>query len=381
VQVSSVVIAPVIAGFEITRPRYEVAQHRILAWLAAAHAEAEAAILGLDADARAELATKLARVIERVGCGPDRIARRGQSIADIETFRWEGDGIYDIRSYPHGRGTAARTRAFAEIVDAYFAEAYAGDATPPDDLIHVTCTGYASPSGAQKLVAARRWPTRVTHAFHMGCYAAIPALRIARGFVATGARRVDLVHTELCSLHVDPTDHALEQLVVQSLFADGFVRYSASDDHAGPGLAVRALHEQLVPESADAMTWTVGDHGMQMTLARDVPDRIAAGVRHFVVELFARGGVELARLHDGVVAVHPGGPKIIDRVRDALELDDVQVAASRGVLRDYGNMSSATLPHIWARVIDDSAVAPGSIVASLAFGPGLTMCGALLEKR
>ena len=67
----------------------------------------------------------------------------------------------------------------------------------------------------------------MTHAYHMGCYAAMPALRIAAGFVATGSRRVDSSHTELCSLHLDPTDHRLEQLVVQSLFADGLIRYSA----------------------------------------------------------------------------------------------------------------------------------------------------------
>jgi predicted naringenin-chalcone synthase len=370
-----------LVAFAPTRPRFEVAQRRILDWLAAAHVEAEATILGLDAGSRARFATRFANLIDRVACGPDRVARRGQSIAEMDALRWDGDGIYALREHPHGRGTAARTRMFAEVVDAYFARAYASDVEPPDDLVHVTCTGYVSPSGAQKLVAARRWPTRVTNACHMGCYAAMPALRIATGFLATGSRRVDLVHTELCSLHLDPSDHALEQLVVQSLFGDGLIRYAAVPERAGAGLAIRALHERLVPETTDAMTWSVGDHGMQMTLARDVPDHIAAGVRGFVGELFARAGVELTRLRDAVVAVHPGGPKIIDRVQHALELADAQVAASRGVLRDCGNMSSATLPHVWARVLDDPDVASGTLVPSLAFGPGLTMCGALLEKR
>lgn len=369
-----------LTDFRAVRPRFEIPQQRILDWLAAAHAEAEAVRAQLDEPGRARFAAQIARVITRVACGPDRIARRGQSIEDLDAFRWDGDGIYDIRRHPRGKGTAARTRVFAEIVDAYFARAYADDGAPPDDLIHVTCTGYASPSGAQKLVAARRWPTRVTHAYHMGCYAAIPALRIASGFVAAASQHVEIAHTELCSLHLDPTDHALEQLVVQSLFADGFIRYACVPQRAGGGLVVRALHERIVPDTAGAMTWVLGDHGLQMTLSREVPDRIAAGVREFVVELFARGGVELARLRDAVVAVHPGGPKIIDRVRDALELDDAQVAASRGVLRDCGNMSSATLPHIWQRVLGDPRVAPGTLVPSLAFGPGLTMCGALLER-
>ena len=49
------------------------------------------------------------------------------------------------------------------------------------------------------------------------------------------------------------------------------------------------------------------------------------------------------------------------------------------MLRDYGNMSSATLPYIWMRLLRDVPV--GTLIPSLAFGPGLTICGALFEKR
>jgi predicted naringenin-chalcone synthase len=90
----------------------------------------------------------------------------------------------------------------------------------------------------------------------------------------------------------------------------------------------------------------------------------------------------LARdLRHAVVAVHPGGPKIIDRVQEILELDAAQVQASRDVLFDYGNMSSATLPHIWQRIASDERVASGASVLSLAFGPGLSVCGALFRKH
>lgn len=349
--------------FVATRPPFEVAQARSLAWLADAHAEAGAK------------RARIERLLARIGCGPDKIARRGQSIGDLDRpgFR------FDLA------GTEARTRRYAELVDAYFARAYADEPVAPDDLVHVTCTGYASPNGAQKLVARRGWPTRVLSAYHMGCYAALPALRIARGLVATGSARVDLVHTELCSLHFDPHAHGLEQLVVQSLFADGMIRYCAVPDRdrvdRPRGLAVRALHERVLADSAGAMTWIVGDAGMQMTLSRDVPDRIAGALRGFVAELLRAGGCGVADLRGAVVAVHPGGPKIIDRVRDVLELDEAQVAASRRVLFEHGNMSSATLPHIWQRLLDDPGVPAGTPIPSLAFGPGLTVTGALLEKR
>jgi predicted naringenin-chalcone synthase len=239
-----------------------------------------------------------------------------------------------------------------------------------------------SPNGAQKLVAQRGWgaATRVTNAYQMGCYASLPALRIASGFIATGARRVDIAHTELCSLHLDPSDHRVEQLVVQSLFGDGLIRYCMVPDRGTRGLRVLALHERVLPDSADAMSWMVSDAGMQMTLARDVPDRIARALRAFLVELLGKAEREARDLTGSVFAVHPGGPRIIDGVRDVLELAEAQVAASRGVLFDHGNMSSATLPHIWMRILDDRDVPAGTLIPSLAFGPGLTVCGGLLEK-
>jgi predicted naringenin-chalcone synthase len=372
-----------LTGFQATRPRFEFTQDAALAWVAEAHAEAEAALKHLDARARDRFEVSIRRVLRRVACQPDKIAKRGHSVPDIGAAHWHDGLLYDLRREPRGRGSAVRTTLFAEIVDAYFEAEYSAEPALPDDLIHVTCTGYASPNGAQKLVAKRGWggTTRVTNAYQMGCYAAVPALRIASGFVAMGSRRVDLVHTELCSLHFHPEDHSLEQLVVQSLFADGLIRYSMTPDRGEPGLRVRAVHEQVLADSADAMTWIAGDAGMQMTLSREVPQRIAKSVRAFVLELFARGGVGLERLSSSLFAVHPGGPKIIDQIQDVLELAEPQLEESRRVLFDYGNMSSATLPHIWMRLLADSRVPAGTIIPSLAFGPGLTMCGALLEKR
>ncbi|HEU4411539.1 MAG TPA: 3-oxoacyl-[acyl-carrier-protein] synthase III C-terminal domain-containing protein [Polyangiaceae bacterium] len=376
--------------FRPTRPRYELPQARLLDWLAAAHAEAQARLEGAPPEARGPLAERVRKVLGRCGCPPDKIAARGFMLPDCLTTRWDDNDFFDVARRPRGPGSEERSRRFDALASAYFEAEYAGEAAAPRDLIHVTCTGYVAPSAAQRLVAARGWGgrTRVTHAYHMGCYASIPALRLAAGCFATatpaapaGAGRVDVVHTELCSLHFDPSAQSVEQLVVQSLFADGMIRYSVEPGGRGPGLALLATHERVLPDSAGDMAWIVGDHGMRMTLSPAVPARVAGSLRGFVAELLALGGRGLGELPGAVWAVHPGGPKIIDGVRAALELDEAQVRASREVLRAYGNMSSATLPHVWARVLDDPAVRPGTLVVGLAFGPGLTVCGCLLEKR
>jgi predicted naringenin-chalcone synthase len=369
--------------FASTRPRHQVPQVQILAWLAEVHAEAEAASKGLDEHARAELAMRFRNLLARCAPGPDRIASRGCSTDEVVRPQWQEGAIYGVRRQPRGAGTAARGKHFADLVATYFEHTYAEEELPPRDLIHVTCTGYVSPSGAQRMVARRGWPTRVIHAYHMGCYAAMPAVRIAQGLLCAeqaADARVDLVHTELCSLHLAPTDHRLEQLVVQSLFGDGLIRYSMKSGD-GPGLRVMATHEQLLPGSEESMSWTIGDHGMHMTLARDVPERVAAALRGFVAELLRRAGRDQAGAPSCVFAVHPGGPRIIDGVGEALELAATQVAESRAVLLAHGNMSSATLPHIWMRILEDVSIPAGTPVVSLAFGPGLTICGAVFEKQ
>lgn len=382
---------PSLSSFSSRRPAYESDQRATLDWIAEAHATSTAAREGLTESARVALRDRLRRVIDRCACGPDHIHRRGHVLAEIGSTAWDRATLYDLVRHPHGRGTGERSRVYAEIVANYFDTEYAADVAPPRDLIHVTCTGYVSPSPAQRLVERKGWGerTRVTHAYQMGCYAAFPAVRLAIGALRTPPAlaapgvpaRVDVVHTELCSLHFDPGESSIEQLIVQSLFADGFIRYAVTDAPRGPSLRVLALAESIVPGSADAMSWVMSDFGMQMTLGRDVPEQLGRALRGFVLDLYRRAGLDAAvHLRRSAAAVHPGGPRIIDRVRDLLELDDTQVRLSREVLRDHGNMSSATLPHVWMKLLGDPTVLAGTLVLSLAFGPGLTVCGGLFRK-
>jgi predicted naringenin-chalcone synthase len=174
--------------------------------------------------------------------------------------------------------------------------------------------------------------------------------------------------------------------VVQSLFGDGHVRYSVtppdSPRSAAPGLAVHALREYIVPGTQGSMSWQTADWGMKMTLSREVPRQVASSIEPFLERLLEHQGMGLDEARDAALfAVHPGGPKIIEQVQEALGLQDAQVRHSRDVLRRYGNMSSATLPHIWHDVLADDSVAPGRPVISLAFGPGLTIFGMLMRKR
>ncbi len=328
----------------------------------------------------------------RFGCGDDKVATRGYELDDCDHTRWHEMSVYRLHEDPKGAGMLARSQAFERIADSALDRLYPETEEPPSDLFHVTCTGYVSPSPAQKLVARRGWggSTRITHAYHMGCYAAFPALRLACGAQTNepperGAfARSAVVHTEVCSLHVNPAIHDPEQIVVQSLFADGFIAYDVAQEPrarlSSPGFELLTLLERIVPDSSAAMSWRCSDWGMQMTLARDVPERLGAALVPFVAELMGRAGLTPNAGRETLFAVHPGGPRILNGVQDMLRLEEPQLEHSRRVLRERGNMSSATLPHIWFELANDASVRPGTCVVSLAFGPGLTMCGAVLRK-
>ncbi|NLT66643.1 MAG: hypothetical protein GXX84_08575, partial [Acidobacteria bacterium] len=269
------------------------------------------------------------------------------------------------------------------VVEALFSR----DTQPPSDLIHVSCTGYVSPSPIQRLIERKGWnrSTRAVQVYHMGCYAALPALRIAAGLVDYGGARAEIVHTELCTLHFNPADHSPVQLIIQTLFADGHIRYAVVPDEArnddDGAFEIVALQEEVVPDSLDDMTWTVSEWGFQMTLSRDVPGKIADALPRFLVELFSKAEMKYSdEADEAVFAIHPGGPRILDSVQELLGLKEIQLRLSRTILFERGNMSSATLPHIWMAAAADASVKPGSIIVSLAFGPGLTIAGAIFRK-
>ncbi len=392
-----------LTDFRPQKPAHFTEQAAGLEWLADAHAEAERHLAGDSAEGVASAAAfdaRIHKVMKRVACGPDRIARRGHELAEFLHRDWSEMKIYGLGpATPHGAGTAARMEVFASLVNRIFDRAYPADTgeAAPDHLVHVTCTGYVSPSGAQALVAQRGWAgqTRVSHAYHMGCYAALPAVRQAMGLahvlLADGQKtaRVDLVHTELCTLHLDPGDHSPEQLVVQSLFADGSIRYTLTGEArdadgasgaSGARLRVLTVDDVIAPGTGDSMTWRVGDHGMRMTLSREVPGQVGQAIHAFVDRLAQRVGMTLDDLRaKAIFAVHPGGPKIIEQVADQLHLGAEQVAHSRAVLLARGNMSSATLPHVWSDLLADRAVPDGQLVMTLAFGPGLTLAGGVFR--
>jgi alpha-pyrone synthase len=233
-------------------------------------------------------------------------------------------------------------------------------------LIVTSCTGLYAPGLDLELAAALGIPPAVERTIigFMGCYAGFNALRQARHIVRSDAgARVLIVNLELCTLHLQETSD-LEQVLSFLVFADGC---AASWVTAEPtGLELDRFRTVLLPESADLITWKVGDQGFDMFLSGKVPGAIANGLRPAAAEILdgaAIGDIDLW-------AVHPGGRSVLDAAQNALELAPNALDESRHVLANFGNMSSATIMFVLERLLATGTA--GQRGAAMGFGPGLT---------
>lgn len=272
-------------------------------------------------------------------------------------------------------GTAERMRLYAEAAPGLAIAAVEDLRTkvPLDGITHLvvaSCTGFVAP-GIDQIVAARLGlaPSveRLLVGF-MGCYAAVAALRSARHIVRSDPEaRVLVLCVELSTLHLQDNP-ALEPLLAMLQFGDGAAAALVAAEPGG--LALGEPFATTLPDSAGLIRWDITDSGFAMHLSGEVPARIAAGLADAAFAAAATGGRAPHEI-DGW-AVHAGGRSILDAVEHSLDLPPQALAASRAVLADNGNMSSATLMFVLARLLGGPPIGDG---VALAFGPGLAAEG------
>ena len=275
-------------------------------------------------------------------------------------------------------------RAAAAAID----EAPGIDRADVTHVVTVSCTGFFAPGPDYVLIRELGLApsTRRLHIGFMGCYGAFPALRAAvTTCIAEPDSVVLIVCVELCTLHVRSSTDP-DTIIASSVFADGAAAAVVSARPAPAGrvvLDVDALETVLTDDGEDDMAWTIGDLGFEMVLSGAVPRIIEAQIGGAVQSLLGSSPVDIDRW-----AVHPGGRSILDRVQHALDLTDEQMSPSRAVLRDHGNMSSATVLFILRRILhgdadDGTGPVPNAAerTVAMAFGPGLTVESALLTRQ
>ena len=277
---------------------------------------------------------------------------------------------------PGTRARLARYEADAPRLASAAAEAALSSShVAPGDVSHLvtcSCTGFSNPGVDLDLINRLGLPASVsrTHVGFMGCHAGFNALRVAAALAGLAPGSVVLTAAvELCSLHFQYSDRG-DLVVSNAIFADGAgaaVGVSPQPSTPSEGWHLQHQASAVLPDSAECMGWTIGDHGFEMRLSPQVPQVIGTHLPDLIDRTLAACG--LVRSQVGSWAVHPGGPRVLSCVEEALELAPSSLDASREVLAAHGNMSSATIFFILERLREQAAPLP---CVAIAFGPGLT---------
>jgi predicted naringenin-chalcone synthase len=333
-----------------------------------------------------EQAAWLPGVYANSGVRTRHLALGADLVRDVLEGTRHSGSVYLPGGAPDDRGptTAQRMQHFAELAPPLALRA-AGEAVERSGLaardfthlVTVSCTGFLAPGLDWWLIRRLGLAPTVerTHVGFMGCHGALNGLRAARAFTEADAEaRVLLCAAELCSLHLhyggDP-----QTLISNTLFADGAAAVVGAGFARPAAWRVAATGSCLVPDSAAAMSWNIGDHGFEMTLSKRVPALIARHLRPWLEGWLGQQGIAHADVASW--AVHPGGPRILDAVEDALGLPPAATADSRAVLAECGNMSSPTVLFVLERLRAREAALP---CVALAFGPGLVAEAALFLR-
>ncbi|GGK28375.1 naringenin-chalcone synthase [Deinococcus malanensis] len=283
--------------------------------------------------------------------------------------------------------TVEATRLFVQAARQALAAAPGLSAAEITHVVTVSCTGFFAPGPDYAIVRALGLAPHVQrfHVGFMGCYAAFPALKMARAFCEADPEAVVLVVcAELCTIHMHSSNDP-DTLIANSVFADGAAAALVTARPPSPGTPVLRMDHfetTLTPVGVGEadMAWTIGDQGYDMVLSTYVPAIIESHIQGALAPLLAHEPALAGAPYSAVEhwAIHPGGRSILDKVQGSLELSDRQLQPSREVLRQYGNMSSVTVMFILADLL--ASAADHDRIGALAFGPGLTVESGLLTK-
>lgn len=251
-------------------------------------------------------------------------------------------------------------------------------------LITVSCTGMYAPGIDINLVELLGLDPSVerTCINFMGCYGALNALKTADYICrAEQDAKVLVVCIELCTLHFQK-ENTLDNWVANSLFSDGAaaVIVENSNHRTGKGnhLQLDTFYSEFIPAAKNEMGWNIGDMGFEMKLTSKVSKLILKHIPAVAARLLEKARILVDEIDS--YAIHPGGRKILEAAETALGFSKESNKFSYEILRDYGNMSSATILFVLEKILYENSSTPKKNILGFAFGPGLTVESMILKR-
>jgi predicted naringenin-chalcone synthase len=248
-------------------------------------------------------------------------------------------------------------------------------------VITVTCTGFDAPGLDYFIVRDFNLNPKIDRYIlgFMGCQAAINALKLAKNIcLSEPEARVLIVNVELCSVHLQQS-FELDQVIANAIFADGITAALVSgveSDSKGSKFILHDFVTDIVPGTEEDMAWNIGDTGFGMKLTINVPRVVKANLANVLEELLERANKSKGDIR--IWAIHPGGKAILTKAEQALDLTPDDLDASYYIMREFGNMSSATIMFVLEHILKDDK--KNGFTFTTSFGPGMTIEASLMEK-
>lgn len=253
-------------------------------------------------------------------------------------------------------------------------------------IITISCTGFYAPGLDYYIMKEFNIPfsTKRLNIGFMGCAASLIGFN---SILETFSKAIDvqksldneintlLISVELCSLHLH-LEPSKDNILANTIFADGCAAVLFSNSKAfKPKLEIIETRSVTFDNSVDLMGWKIGDTGFKMILSQELPKMILEYAVPALINILREIGLEKESLMHWVL--HPGGRAILDALQAGLNLSDEQMMPSRNILRDYGNMSSASILFVLKELLN--TIKKDELCCAVAFGPGLSMEIALLK--
>jgi alkylresorcinol/alkylpyrone synthase len=242
------------------------------------------------------------------------------------------------------------------------------DAEEIDAIVVASTTGVATPSLDALIIEklGLRRDIRRLPIFGLGCAGGVIGLaRAAELAAANPGSRVLFLVVELCALTFRKNDLSKSNLVATALFGDGAA--GAIISTRGAGMPIVASGEYTWPNSLDVMGWEIQEDGLKALFSQSIPSLVANDFRGILRGFLQKNDFKLGDFEG--LACHPGGAKVLDALEAVFELPSGGLVESRGVLRDFGNMSAVTALFVLERM--NWRTSPRRILMS-ALGPGFT---------
>ena len=313
---------------------------------------------------------------------------------DIEFPMYED--LARFHTNPEGANLSARMDLYKLHAEQHIRRLYNEVFEVPDQIIHVTSTGYFDPNPVATILSEKQWyDVELTNFYHKSSNATISAIGNAYAYMRSShaggyekpKKRIDLVHSELFSAHIKIADDQPFNIMLMSTLSDSFLRYSVRNyedvlANDKDGLKILAFKHMMIPGTTSVIELKVSNPAFDYKLdALKYLKMLSSNVKQFVTSFLKEVGLDYKEVKKRLIFVIPASSSmIIKQIKKELQLSDEQIALSQTTLYENGYLSSGAIPYMCKELIESDTIPAGQKVFCLGHGNGILLSGMLLEK-